>query len=238
MEPYEFLLDLTPKGTPSVKVTCSQNDVKRPFVAHLKYLGKDFAVPDGSRAEIRVRKPDNNIYIGNCTCEQCYVYYQTALQMTCVAGDCVAEISIIDTDGNQIGSWNFTIHVEADPIADAKKSESVISWIETAREEINNTKTYATEAKNASKEAKTSEANAKASETAAKTSETNAASSASDANSSATAAAASATDASGYADSALESATQAAIYAGEAGYRLMINQETGHMALAHYTKEA
>jgi hypothetical protein len=224
MEPYEFLLDLTPKGAPAVRVTCSQNDVKRPFVAHLKYLGKDFAVPDGSRAEIRVRKPDNNIYIGNCTCEQCYVYYQTALQMTCVAGDCVAEISIIDTDGNQIGSWNFTIHVEVDPIADVKKSESVISWIETAREEINNTATYATEAKNASAEAKTSEANAKASETAAKASETNAASSA--------------TEAQGYADSALTAATNAAGYAGEAEYRLMINPETGHMALAHYTKEA
>jgi hypothetical protein len=31
MEPYEFLLDLTPKGAPAVRVTCSQNDVNLLF---------------------------------------------------------------------------------------------------------------------------------------------------------------------------------------------------------------
>ena len=51
-------------------------------------------------------------------------------------------------------------------------------------------------------------------------------------------AASSATEAQGYADSALTAATNAAGYAGEAEYRLMINPETGHMALAHYKKEA
>ena len=286
MEPYEFLLDLTPKGAPAVRVACSQNDVKRPFVAHLTYIGKDFEVPDGSRAEIRVRKPDGNLYIGECTCEQCYVYFQTALQMTCVAGECLSEISIIDADENQIGSWNFIIYVEAGPESVAKKSESSISWLENAREEINNTAEYATEAKQSSEEAMKSETNAKVSsesakqsasaattasqtaqtasatasasasaatakaaeaqtsaieakksETNAKASEQSTSASASAAQNFASKAAASAEDASEYADSALASATQAAGYAGEAEYRLMINPETGHMALVHYTKE-
>lgn len=82
----------------------------------------------------------------------------------------------------------------------------------------------ATAAKSSEDNAKTSETNAATSETHAKTSETNAAKSA--------------TEAQGYADSALTAATNAAGYAGEAEYRLMINPETGHMALAHYKKEA
>lgn len=188
MEPYEFLLDLTPKGAPAARVACSQNDVKRPFVAHLTYLGKDFAVPDGSRAEIRVRKPDGNLYIGDCTCEQCYVYFQTALQMTCVGGECLSEISIIDADGNQIGTCNFVIYVEASPASDAKKSESLISWIETAREEINNTAEYAAEAKASADAAKASETATAASESAAKSSEASAIESARQAKTSETAA--------------------------------------------------
>lgn len=73
---------------------------------------------------------------------------------------------------------------------------------------------------------------------AAATSASNASASASASASSAKDAAASATQASGYADSALSAATQAARYAGEAEYRLMIDPDTGCMALAHYNKEA
>ena len=67
---------------------------------------------------------------------------------------------------------------------------------------------------------------------------TAAAGSVADAKSAAGNAAASATQASGYADSALSAATQAAGYAREMEYRLMIDPDTGCMALAHYTKEA
>ena len=73
---------------------------------------------------------------------------------------------------------------------------------------------------------------------AADNSASSAAASASNASASATAAAKSQTAADGSATAAAASATQAAGYAREMEYRLMIDPDTGHMALAHYNKEA
>lgn len=97
-----------------------------------------------------------------------------------------------------------------------------------------NTKIASNAAQSALSSARNSEGSAQRSADRA----TAAAGSVTDAQSAASKAAASATQASGYADSALSAATQAAGYAGEAEYRLMIDPDTGCMALAHYTKEA
>ena len=129
--------------------------------------------------------------------------------------------------------------------AAADKASDAASSAKASADSATAAQGYAGKAASSASEAAKSATAAAGSATAAADKASDAASSAKASADSATAAqgyagkaASSATEAQGYADSALTAATNAAGYAGEAEYRLMINPETGHMALAHYTKEA
>ena len=129
--------------------------------------------------------------------------------------------------------------------AAADKASDAASSARASADSATAAQGYAGKAASSATEAAKSATAAAGSATAAADKASDAASSARASADSATAAqgyagkaASSATEAQGYADSALTAATNAAGYAGEAEYRLMINPETGHMALAHYTKEA
>ena len=134
----------------------------------------------------------------------------------------------------------------ADKASDAASSAKASADSATAAQ--NSAKASSDSASASAKSAKDSAASASASSDSASSAADKASDAASSAKASADSAtaaqgyagkaASSATEAQGYADSALTAATNAAGYAGEAEYRLMINPETGHMALAHYTKEA
>ena len=199
MNPFEFQLDMTPTNGLSPMISCSQGDIKRPFVAELKYMGSDFTIPEGSIVEIRAKKPDGNVYIHAATFSGQYVYFETEEQLSIVAGNVICEISITGTDGSVIGTWNFILKVERSPIVGGTESDSEITWIEEAQAAKAAAKVSETAAKTSENNsagsataagasesaaaasataAKTSETNAKASETAAKTSKTDAASSA------------------------------------------------------------
>ena len=77
MNPFEFQLDMTPTNGLSPMISCSQGDIKRPFVAELKYMGSDFTIPESSIVEIRAKKPDGNVYIHAATFSEQYVYFET-----------------------------------------------------------------------------------------------------------------------------------------------------------------
>ena len=188
----------------------------------------EFSIPSGATIIMQGTKPDKQFFLYQCdgfsgNTVTCSVHDQ----MTAVAGNVECELRIC-SGGNSIGTANFTLAIEHAAVAD----DSVTSADTlTALSEIENTVI-------ASRDLAASSA------TAAADKASDAASSAKASADNATAAqgyagkaASSVTEAQGYADSALTAATNAAGYAGEAEYRLMINPESGHMALAHYTKD-
>ena len=129
--------------------------------------------------------------------------------------------------------------------AAADKASDAASSAKASADSATAAQGYAGKAASSATEAAKSATAAAGSATAAADKASDAASSAKASADSATAAqgyagkaASSATEAQGYADSALTAATNAAGYAGEAEYRLMIDPDTGCMALAHYNKEA
>ena len=213
MEPFEFTLDMTPAGAPLTKIRCSEGDIKRPYVAKLKYCGSDYTIPEGSTVELHALKPDENIYIHAATWNGNLVYFETETQLSVVAGDVLCEIVLVGTDGSQMGTWNFILTVEPNPIVNGVSSDSQITWIAEAQTAASNAKTSETNAKASETAAGTSAANAKASETNSSASETAAAASATAAKTSETNAKASETAATTSKTDAASSAKESKSYA-------------------------
>ena len=217
-------VNLIPGIVPSV-LHLSQYDTGagRPITFSVYDGSQAFAIPSGVSIAFEGTKPDGKGFSFTCSKSGSNAFLTNYTnQMTALPGKIMCQLVFTDTSGGRVGSLPVLMVVTPAGInGDTVISDSDIEAIIVAQ---NLYAVLNAKLDTAIDQMNTSEANAKASETAAKASETNAASSA--------------TEAQGYADSALTAATNAAGYAGEAEYRLMINPETGHMALAHYTKEA
>ena len=217
-------VNLIPGIIPSV-LHLSQYDTGagRPITFSVYDGSQAFTIPSGVSIAFEGTKPDGNGFSFTCTKSGSNALLTNYTnQMTALSGKIMCQLVFTDTSGGRVGSLPVLMVVTPAGInGDTVISDSDIEAIVAAQNQyaVLNARLNV-----AIGQVNTIAANAKASETAAKASETNAASSA--------------TEAQGYADSALTAATNAAGYAGEAEYRLMINPETGHMALAHYTKEA
>ena len=74
-----------------------------------------------------VKKPDNNIVTAavEVTSGNTYVIITTTQQMTACAGDNNCELHVVK-DSVEIGSLNFTMRVEEDPLAEGIESETEI----------------------------------------------------------------------------------------------------------------
>jgi len=128
--PFEFYIDLTPgKSAFSTIIHCSQDDVGRPYLAYLVYLGELFEAPEGAEAELQIRKPSGNIIEAAAVVEGNTVYFELEQQYTVEKGNCVAQI-VICYDGNRIGSQNFILRVEPSPIDSGKESETALNWVQ------------------------------------------------------------------------------------------------------------
>lgn len=125
----QITLNMIPKGiTPMCHA--SQYDKGRHIRLNIMDGLQGYKLTDET-AEIRVRKPDNNIVTaaGTYTAGTAYVDLFTTEQMTACDGDNECELRL--TRGEQrIGSLNFKMRVEKDPLKDGIESETVIHNLE------------------------------------------------------------------------------------------------------------
>lgn len=105
----------------------SQYDAGRQIRCNLFEGDQVFALATGDTAEIHVRKPDTTVVTASLTVvnAQTYLDIETTQQMDAVAGSNLCEIQIVRS-GNTLGTTNFIMEVEADPLSDGIESESVI----------------------------------------------------------------------------------------------------------------
>lgn len=122
----QIRLDLIP-GKSAPVCHASQYDVGRTIRLNLVEGGSEYSIPSGTTAEIHIRKPDNNIISAAVTATQGnkYIDIVTAEQWTACAGTNLCEI-VLTNGGNVIGTINFILEVEMDPIDGGSASESVI----------------------------------------------------------------------------------------------------------------
>jgi len=233
MTTQTYQLDIVPFGPPVI-IPMSQYDTGSRTLAFTLYNAQQpFTIPDGATAMIGGTKPDGHAFEYTCTVTDQTITCDVTEQMTAVAGYTDCEITL-SKGTERLATANFKLHVERSALDQEDISDSDFNYVlDLTNTAVEKAASAASSAKKASDYADTASG---ASENAAKSAK--AASGSAD---TATAASSSATEsakkASDYADAALTSATNAAGYAGEAEYRLMINPETGHMALAHYKKE-
>lgn len=140
----EITLDLTPgKVMPIVNV--SQFDQGRLVKVNLTNNGVPYIVKNTDSFEIKVSKPDGTIVTASCGPGSVpgqvytYIYFTTTTQMAAVPGDSVCEIKVIDSEDtptiNTIGTLNFIMRVERDPIDGGVQSASAIHDLQ---EQVNN----------------------------------------------------------------------------------------------------
>lgn len=125
-----ILLDLIP-GRGLSTCHASQNDKGRIIRADLVEKTTPHILTGTETVTINVHKPDNNVVIKtlDVVADTSHVYIVTTEQMTAVAGKSLCELTITDNTGSEeivIGTSNFILDVEADPLFGGVESESVI----------------------------------------------------------------------------------------------------------------
>ena len=243
MTTQTYQLDITPFGPPVI-IPVSQYDTGSRILAFTLYNAQQpFTIPSGATAVLGGTKPDGHAFEYACAISGQTITCTITEQMTAAAGYTDCEITL-SKDMERLATANFKLHVERSALDRDAISDSDFTYVldltNTATAKASEAAKSATAAAGSATAAadKASDAASSAKASADRSSAKASADSATAAQGYAGKAASSATEAQGYADSALTAATNAAGYAGEAEYRLMINPETGHMALAHYTKEA
>ena len=121
----QITLDLIPNGSMPV-VNASQYDDGRVFRVNITENGTPYMLTD-EVIEIHVRKGDGCAVTALVayTASKSYLDIATTEQMTAVAGNNIAEINV-KKNGSDIGSLNFILLVERDPLDAGVDSESVI----------------------------------------------------------------------------------------------------------------
>ena len=132
-------VDIAPEVQSDRRLKVSQYDVGRPLGV---YIEQDGVPLDCSvyEATLYVLKPDRNYYEHVCTVdanEHNLICWETAEQETPVAGVCLVEIRIT-SNGEDIGTANFTEWVEESPtdigLASDSAIESIRSQVKRAEE--------------------------------------------------------------------------------------------------------
>ena len=119
-------LNLIPKGEMPV-FHCSQFDNGRLINIEL-YRGEDaYTIPEGCTAELHCRKVDGNIVtIGSPVVDENTIKFTSTTQLTACNGKNLCEVAILGADDYLIGSSNFWLEVEVDPLKGGINSTSEI----------------------------------------------------------------------------------------------------------------
>lgn len=123
-------LNIIPNGVTPV-CHASQFDVKRKIRAELFELNDPYTLSGEETVTLSVRKPDKTIVTMTLTnTADNYVEFETTEQMCAVYGENNCEIKI-SYDDMTIGSLNFIMQVERDPLYQGITSESEIENLQT-----------------------------------------------------------------------------------------------------------
>ena len=130
-------LNIVPKGITPV-CHASQYDKGRVIGLDLMDGLQGFVLSGTETLELRVRKPDNNIVTAAVeNTSSAFVVFETTEQMTACEGVNLCELRITDANDVLIGSLNFNMKVEVDPLKDGIESETEIHNLETQIADIN-----------------------------------------------------------------------------------------------------
>lgn len=117
-------LSMIPGGV-TPRIYASQNDHGlRVFVFNLVDENGGYAIPSGTTALLNVLKPDRTVVSETCTWSGSTVTADCTEQMTAVAGNVHCEVRLVAANGDAVGSANFILGVESNPLASGVVSES------------------------------------------------------------------------------------------------------------------
>ena len=125
MDRQIITVDIAPGALPTQRLRVSQGDVGRPLGVRVTNNGLPLDC-DSYSAFLYVLKPDHNYYEGTCTIADDLITWATDIQETPVAGECEAQIRIMDSD-TDIGTARFIEYVEASPADLGYASQSLIA---------------------------------------------------------------------------------------------------------------
>lgn len=112
----EITVDLLPKPN-SVKVKASQYDNNtRLVLCNVQYDGEDFDLSEVSEVRVEGTRTDGVAFASVCTVSGSQCAFYITKEMTGCAGKHKAEIVLVGSDEERIGSMNFVIQVEAAPM--------------------------------------------------------------------------------------------------------------------------
>lgn len=135
----EITLNLIPGGATQI-VHASQFDKGRQFKL-ITYEGDEPFNPSTYTAEFEAIKPDRNIVQANVAKDSTSVTVTTTEQMCAVEGDTICEIRF-SKSGSVIGTANFILRVELDPIFAGTNSASegpvadTLTWLRNNKENV------------------------------------------------------------------------------------------------------
>jgi len=125
-----FNLNIIP-GAVAPIIHASQYDEDREFRANLFEGDQVFELTGAEDISVNVRKPDGNVVTAAVVnTGSNYVEFSTTLQMTACAGANLCQLRI-ENSPRKIGTLNFILAVERDPLEGGIQSESEINNLET-----------------------------------------------------------------------------------------------------------
>ena len=129
-----YYLSLTQDNRGILRLRCSQNDTLRTANLKLYNNGSTFTIPSGISAYVSGVKQNGAVFSKSCTISQDRksVVLQLSSDITNIDGIIVAEIVLNDGNGDRLGTSNFIIQVEKNPIR-----AGVVQDTETPIEYIN-----------------------------------------------------------------------------------------------------
>lgn len=129
-------LNLIPSGEMPT-YHCSQFDNGRLILIDLFNGEDEYSLPAGYTAELHTRKMDNNIVtLATTSVSSNHLTFTSTEQLTACAGNNLSEVSIKDASDYVVGTINFWLYVEKDPLAGGLTSTSAIHDLTDQIEEI------------------------------------------------------------------------------------------------------
>ena len=129
-------LNLIPSGEMPT-YHCSQFDTGRLILIDLFNGEDEYSLPAGYTAELHTRKMDNNIVtLATTSVSSNHLTFTSTEQLTACAGNNLSEVSIKDASDYVVGTLNFWLYVEKDPLQGGLTSTSSIHDLTDQIEEI------------------------------------------------------------------------------------------------------
>ena len=132
-------LNLIPKkGDDPVVFYASQYETARPFIADLKWGDTEFSPGVDCRAEIDIRKNDDNLVVitDDVSIDNNEVSVILPVQAVTCIGKNLGQVKIYAADDQLIAALNFILEVQADPLAGGVTSETAIDNLTQQIEDI------------------------------------------------------------------------------------------------------